>query len=68
VPTTPNPTSGFLLFLPRRDVVVLSMTVDEGFKMIVSGGIVMPPDHRPETLRSIPTIASHAKHRVPQDG
>lgn len=59
VPTTPNPTSGFLLFVPRRDVVVLSMTIEDGFKMIISGGMVTPPDRRPETLQSTPTIAAH---------
>ena len=40
IPTTPNPTSGFLLFVPRSDLHVLEMTVEEGIKMVVSGGIV----------------------------
>lgn len=44
MPTTPNPTSGFLLFLPRRETQTLTMTVEEGIKMVVSGGIVTPPD------------------------
>ncbi len=44
VPTTPNPTSGFLLFLPRNEVHVLNMSVDEGFKLLISCGIVAPPD------------------------
>jgi len=43
VPTTPNPTSGFLLFLPERDVHRLSMTVEEAVKLVISGGIVAPP-------------------------
>ncbi|HUR60474.1 MAG TPA: DUF502 domain-containing protein [Opitutaceae bacterium] len=43
VPTTPNPTSGFLLLLPREDVTELDMTVGDGMKMIISGGAVMPP-------------------------
>jgi uncharacterized membrane protein len=47
LPTTPNPTSGFLLFEPREKVQHLEMTVEEGLKMVVSGGIVTPPD--PET-------------------
>jgi len=47
VPTTPNPTSGYLVFVPRRDVVPLSMTVEEGIKLVVSGGIVTPPVRRP---------------------
>jgi uncharacterized membrane protein len=44
VPTTPNPTSGFLLFCPRKDVIFLKMTVEEAVKLVVSGGIVTPPD------------------------
>ncbi|MEQ8356986.1 MAG: DUF502 domain-containing protein [Kiloniellaceae bacterium] len=44
LPTTPNPTSGFLLFLPREETQTLTMTVEEGIKMVVSGGIVTPPD------------------------
>lgn len=43
VPTTPNPTSGYLLFLPRREVVTLGMTVEEGIKYVISLGIVAPP-------------------------
>ncbi len=43
VPTTPNPTSGFLLMLPRHEIVELEMSVGEGMKMIISGGAVMPP-------------------------
>jgi uncharacterized membrane protein len=46
VPTTPNPTSGYLVFVPRRDVVLLSMTVEEAIKFVISGGIVAPPDRR----------------------
>ncbi|TAM88926.1 MAG: DUF502 domain-containing protein [Candidimonas sp.] len=42
VPTTPNPTSGFLLMMPRGDVQVLDMTVDAALKYIVSMGVVVP--------------------------
>jgi uncharacterized membrane protein len=52
LPTTPNPTSGFLLFFPRKDVIVLNMTVEEGIKMVISGGIVTPPDRRPPEKRN----------------
>jgi uncharacterized membrane protein len=48
VPTTPNPTSGYLVFVPRSEVRVLSMTVEEAIKMVISTGIVTPPDRRPE--------------------
>ena len=43
VPTTPNPTSGFFLMLPRRDVIELDMHVDEALKYIISMGVVTPP-------------------------
>ncbi len=43
VPTTPNPTSGFFLMMPRADVVPLSMSVDEALKYIISMGVVAPP-------------------------
>ena len=58
LPTTPNPTSGFLLFVPRSEVFVLSMTVEEGIKMVVSGGLVTPPDRRPAALQEQPKIPS----------
>ena len=44
VPTTPNPTSGYLLFVPKKEVHYLDMTVEEGVKLVVSGGIITPPD------------------------
>lgn len=50
VPTTPNPTSGFLLFLPRSEVRLLDMTVEEGLKLVISGGIVAPPDRQPDQV------------------
>jgi uncharacterized membrane protein len=42
VPTTPNPTSGFILMVPGDDVIELEMTVDEAFRMVVSLGVVVP--------------------------
>jgi len=45
VPTTPNPTSGFFLMLPRRDVYPLQISVDAALKYIVSMGVVVPPEH-----------------------
>ncbi len=42
LPTTPNPTSGYLLFLPRKDVIFLDMTVEQGIKLVISGGVVTP--------------------------
>ncbi|MEJ6477172.1 MAG: DUF502 domain-containing protein [Octadecabacter sp.] len=42
LPTTPNPTSGFLLFLPRADVIELDMTVEDAAKLVISAGLVYP--------------------------
>ena len=44
VPTTPNPTSGFLLLVPEKDIISLNMSIDEGLRMVISGGIVSFPD------------------------
>jgi uncharacterized membrane protein len=44
LPTTPNPTSGFLLFVPTGDIRPLDMSIEEGIKLVVSGGIVTPGD------------------------
>ena len=58
VPTTPNPTSGFMLFVPKEDIVYLDMSVEEAIKMVVSIGIVTPPDRRPEEERSGPEVSA----------
>lgn len=44
VPTTPNPTSGFLLFVPAEDIIPLTMSVEAGIKMVVSAGMITPLD------------------------
>ncbi len=51
VPTTPNPTSGFFVMMPKKDVFELNMTVEEAFKIVISAGVVIPKslDIRDET-------------------
>ena len=53
VPTTPNPTSGFLLMIPRSEIIELDMAVGDGMKMIISGGAVTPawPAQEPAKVR-----------------
>lgn len=46
VPTTPNPTAGFLLLVPEADVISLDMKVEDGMKMIISCGIITPPEKK----------------------
>ncbi|MET4577882.1 DUF502 domain-containing protein [Ottowia thiooxydans] len=53
VPTTPNPTSGFFLMVPRADVVELKMSVDEALKYVISMGVVAPP-----ASASVPPLAT----------
>ncbi|MDR2200835.1 MAG: DUF502 domain-containing protein [Puniceicoccales bacterium] len=57
LPTTPNPTSGFLLLVPRNDIIFLDMTVADGMKMIISGGVVNPnwPSNKNEQVQSKPS-------------
>jgi uncharacterized membrane protein len=44
LPTTPNPTSGWLVLVPKEDVILLDMSVEQGLKYIISGGVVVPRD------------------------
>jgi len=49
IPTTPNPTSGFLLFVPRHHMSILTMSVADGMKLIFSGGAFIPPYDQSKT-------------------
>ncbi|NLZ11182.1 MAG: DUF502 domain-containing protein [Alcaligenaceae bacterium] len=60
VPTTPNPTSGFFLMMPRADVQVLDMSVDAALKYIVSMGVVSPGAIRPELEHAAVNAAAAA--------
>ena len=51
VPTTPNPTSGFLLMLPEEDIKQLQMSIADGMKLVISGGAVVPD---PKTSEAVP--------------
>ncbi|MEM9600418.1 MAG: DUF502 domain-containing protein [Pseudomonadota bacterium] len=56
VPTTPNPTSGFLLFVPNDEIKLLDMTPEEGAKMIISGGMVSSNEALEEYVAKQPTV------------
>jgi uncharacterized membrane protein len=65
IPTTPNPTTGFLVFLPRSEIIELDMTPEEAAKLVISAGLIYPeglpvaapadvttgPAHAPLTVR-----------------
>ena len=58
IPTTPNPTSGYLVFMPRKDLKTLNMSVEDALKLIISGGIVTPP--------YVSTDEAHASENLPR--
>lgn len=53
IPTTPNPTSGFLMMVPKAEVIELSMTVDEALKLIISLGVMQPQASESESMRDL---------------
>lgn len=57
LPTTPNPTSGYLLFVPREDVTILDMKVEDAAKMVISAGLVVP-----EYQHELKGLAKEAGH------
>ena len=54
VPTTPNPTSGMLILAPKHEVTELKMTVEEGMKVIISGGLFSPGDNNEKEIIALP--------------
>lgn len=58
LPTTPNPTSGYLLFVPKDDIQVLDMTIEEGAKMIISAGLVEPPRRKGDAAPEAVTVGN----------
>jgi uncharacterized membrane protein len=57
IPTTPNPTGGYVMFLPKSDVRILAMTVEDGAKLVISGGIVAPDWPPPAAVSAGPDPA-----------
>ena len=54
MPTTPNPTSGFLLFVPKRDLTYLDMSVEDGVKLVISAGMIWPEDQEKSKSKDEP--------------
>jgi len=69
LPTTPNPTSGFLLFVPEQDVKVLDMSVEEAAKLIISAGLVVPEhsslEHAAQRVEDAARRVSHQSQKEP---
>lgn len=66
VPTTPNPTSGFLLFFPDQDVIRLDMTVEDAAKLVISAGLVYPNGQAEDAANGATGLPTRArKDRLP---
>lgn len=63
LPTTPNPTSGFLLFVPQKDVIVLDMDVEAAAKLVISAGLVNPATK--EEMQAAMEKAGKARTKLP---
>jgi len=63
MPNAPNPTTGFVLFMPAKDVTLLDMTIEDGAKLVVSAGLVAPPQDALKALADNGT----AKKPVPEE-
>jgi len=68
LPTTPNPTSGFLLFFPKKDVIELDMSVEDAAKLVISAGLVYPPERakseNSDLLELTDNVAEAEKERL----
>lgn len=53
IPTTPNPTSGFLMMIPREDAIELEMSIDEALKMVISLGVMQPKNSETEAAMPV---------------
>ena len=61
VPTTPNPTSGFFIIIPKRETMLTEMTVEEGIKMVISGGLIAPPENELHNLHQSKTAGERRR-------
>ncbi len=67
LPTTPNPTSGFLLFVPRADVIELDMSIEEAAKLVISAGLVEPGRLDPQTAATaVPASRPPRRRKAPR--
>lgn len=62
VPTTPNPTSGFLLLLPTKDVIELEMSVEDAAKLVISAGLVYPGEKNDEMPSTVEELVDQITH------
>lgn len=64
LPTTPNPTSGFLLYVPRKDINILDMSVEDAAKLVISAGLVMPDTDAKGANNTAETLGQNGTKRL----
>ena len=69
LPTTPNPTSGFLLFVPKKDVIELDMSVEDSAKLVISAGLVYPtglpdPNGQQDLLKLVENVKAKEQQKT----
>jgi len=67
LPTTPNPTSGFLLYVPKSDVIELEMSIEDGAKLIISAGLISP-EYQQQKTKVLAEEALEQKSRRKRSG
>ncbi len=65
LPTTPNPTSGFLLFVPKRDAIILDMSVEDAAKLVISAGLVSP-EYQKRAAKIAKQTGFDRRHQTPE--
>lgn len=68
LPTTPNPTSGFLLFVPKENIIDVNLSVEEALKLVISGGAIVPEEKKPEKVLSEVYSSPHKKNKKHKGG
>jgi len=63
LPTTPNPTSGFLLLVPTKDIIELDMSVEDAAKLVISAGLVYPGEKDAEMPEALDKLAEKISHK-----
>jgi uncharacterized membrane protein len=67
VPTTPNPTSGFIMLVPKDEVIELDMTVDEALRMVISLGVVVPQWRKRQLVAGKPVVPAATRVQKPEE-
>jgi uncharacterized membrane protein len=65
MPNAPNPTTGFVMFMPAKDVILLDMAIDDAAKLVISAGLVAPPAQ--VALKKLAEEAKAKKKPVPEE-